>query len=1212
MRCIKICIKTCLPILLCFILLSCLSIPVHFVYAADDPQLFDTCTDDGNINKPIVDEGGVGWYIVQYPYGTEAIKVYIPTDSYSVIYGFNHYDYVELQPEECDYQDGWWTIDLSSGNFDCSLDEAWQIGEIDPELCDETAQYYCICTDMSDVNSIVVKIGGEGSPLPVYLTNPDGIIVTIPEYNEPTELKLKTGNNGAVIESDQEIYYTTDGVDPKEASDPTKYTSDETIRFAGNTTILTRTKVGDVWGKLCKFDVYVRPPKPVASIRSGDYSGEQLVELTCAADDSKIYYTTDGTDPTDSSILYDREDTIPISHDTVLKAVAYSGEMSPSEIMTETYSFKMGLSLELIDDNQGSWLAKQKLATDGSAILIAPYQTVSCDMMAGISDAATLKVNGEDVAKGENGKYIFELQTKQVANIVDEVELSKAKNTISVIANGERKDYTVYCVQANCDGLPDKVVDYFCVGSQYTNMIGGFGGNVEGTLVGSSGEFACTSLGNFGGYATWYYKDGIDNAPDNPYGVDFVVIGNSFDGTTEAAEPGNVLVSEDGNKWYTLAGAVHYDSCATWNQKVTYKKSNNPAGKTDYLLDGSEMVTLSNFVYPLKRAYPLHDSLEDFQQFTTFGTFINARDEKNEFNNTVPVYPAFGYADVGYCNNYSNEAENPYGGLFRGSMVGHDYPERILTNRNGDGFDLDWAVNENGEPVTLNRIHYIKIQSATGIINDAIAEKSTEICCMRIAKPADSAVGVTSAPASIKIDGTEVALKSGEVVDATVDGIFDIAVDAPETTNVYINSLRSHTAFMDKAPHGIVRVIVQEGEKEPLIYYFNIDQSAQQTSKKVTAVTFDTGKGLMQDKEKLTCYFDADTIEHLGVDGEVAFPKAVSPKENEGFAYWYNEDNEKHYAAYNADNAAKLNGKTLTAVYGKADDVAAASAVAKAIEALPDADKLTVENDANYVEAAQAAYDDLTPDQKKLISDEDKTKLALATTTIGKLEAEAAAADLQTQLDTVSGQLTTARNRVIELEGAVNDLEGQLTTAQQAVKDAQDKYDTLKAQSDVDKAELAQAKADLDTAKAAEKEAKDNLDAAKADLATAKSKVTELEGKVSALEEDLAAEESEIAELKEKNSILSKTVKKVKAKAKKKSALVSWKSVGKGFKYEVYRSTNPTKSFKKVKTAKKLKVTVKKLKKGKTYYFKVRAFKKVGGKKVYTGYSNIAKVKIKK
>jgi hypothetical protein len=35
------------------------------------------------------------------------------------------------------------------------------------------------------------------------------------------------------------------------------------------------------------------------------------------------------------------------------------------------------------------------------------------------------------------------------------------------------------------------------------------------------------------------------------------------------------------------------------------------------------------------------------------------------------------------------------------------------------------------------------------------------------------------------------------------------------------------------------------------------------------------------------------------------------------------------------------------------------------------------------------------------------------------------------------------------------------------------------------------------------------------------------------------------------------------------------------------------------------------MKKGKTYYYKVRAFKTVGKSKVYTGYSKVIKVKAK-
>ena len=40
--------------------------------------------------------------------------------------------------------------------------------------------------------------------------------------------------------------------------------------------------------------------------------------------------------------------------------------------------------------------------------------------------------------------------------------------------------------------------------------------------------------------------------------------------------------------------------------------------------------------------------------------------------------------------------------------------------------------------------------------------------------------------------------------------------------------------------------------------------------------------------------------------------------------------------------------------------------------------------------------------------------------------------------------------------------------------------------------------------------------------------------------------------------------------------------------------------------------TVTKLTKGKTYYVKVRSFKKVGGVTYYSGYSKVLKVKVKK
>ena len=110
--------------------------------------------------------------------------------------------------------------------------------------------------------------------------------------------------------------------------------------------------------------------------------------------------------------------------------------------------------------------------------------------------------------------------------------------------------------------MPNQVVDYICPASQYTN-----GGKPAGTAYGTDRRAVLSlrggkissfgddtialppvSLGNYGGYITYYYESAIIDNPNNPYGIDFIVYGNSFDGGSGGAEPGNVLVSEDGEK----------------------------------------------------------------------------------------------------------------------------------------------------------------------------------------------------------------------------------------------------------------------------------------------------------------------------------------------------------------------------------------------------------------------------------------------------------------------------------------------------------------------------------------------------------------------------------------------------------------------------------------------------------------------------------------
>lgn len=85
----------------------------------------------------------------------------------------------------------------------------------------------------------------------------------------------------------------------------------------------------------------------------------------------------------------------------------------------------------------------------------------------------------------------------------------------------------------------------------------------------------------------------------------------------------------------------------------------------------------------------------------------------------------------------------------------------------------------------------------------------------------------------------------------------------------------------------------------------------------------------------------------------------------------------------------------------------------------------------------------------------------------------------------------------------------------------------------------------------------------------------------------------------------------VKVTAGKKQAAVSWKKVTGASGYVVYYSTSKDGKYKKLATVKSTSYTAKKLTSGKTYYFKVAAYKTVNKSNIYGGYSSPAAVKVK-
>lgn len=71
---------------------------------------------------------------------------------------------------------------------------------------------------------------------------------------------------------------------------------------------------------------------------AGQYETPIEVEILCDTDDAEIFYTTDGSDPDQSSNLF--IDPIPISETTTLKARAYLDGYDPSLIGTAQYNFE--------------------------------------------------------------------------------------------------------------------------------------------------------------------------------------------------------------------------------------------------------------------------------------------------------------------------------------------------------------------------------------------------------------------------------------------------------------------------------------------------------------------------------------------------------------------------------------------------------------------------------------------------------------------------------------------------------------------------------------------------------------------------------------------------------------------------------------------------------------------------------------------------------
>lgn len=299
------------------------------------------------------------------------------------------------------------------------------------------------------------------------------------------------------------------------------------------------------------------------------------------------------------------------------------------------------------------------------------------------------------------------------------------ENTLSIVVVAKGVTYTISCGTKShtlAGSAPTSVVSYLPLGQFANNSGWGYLGTKFVGPNKTAPETTGVSLGAFGGFIEFYFENGIEDKATNPYGVDFVIYGNAFNGNPEA---GAVQVSVDGTTWYELAGSNYYKSNFTANNPENgFSKFYTGTLRNTSVIytKGSSRVTAKlgslNAANCCPAAwFPLTTNFTAFENDPTGGATCDSRVSVNLSGNTLTFTGvtaiadsdttadyAFGYADVtpnGSPSEYG-EAVNPY-------------TPYTSDKTGGDGFDLAWAVDiATGEPVNLSgqKVKYVRVYSA--------------------------------------------------------------------------------------------------------------------------------------------------------------------------------------------------------------------------------------------------------------------------------------------------------------------------------------------------------------------------------------------------------------------------------------------------------------------------------------------------------------------
>lgn len=234
-------------------------------------------------------------------------------------------------------------------------------------------------------------------------------------------------------------------------------------------------------------------------------------------------------------------------------------------------------------------------------------------------------------------------------------------------------------------------------------------------------------LGTYGGYVTVKF----DHAVQNKKGSDFRILGNGFYSTSDPVygtetiggsfEPGIVYVGVGDDvetcEWYELAGSEYYTT-EIHDFSITYYKPEAESG--DHQISFS---TFDNYIRWRATWTDLDGSKRDSTGYHM----------KNSFHRQS-YWPMWEEADSltfsgGKLPNNAIDQSGvgSYWVLYRYAKDSYGYADASLNSDDYSTFDIDWAVDANGNHVDLEEINFIKVVSGVFQYCGWLGETSTEV-----------------------------------------------------------------------------------------------------------------------------------------------------------------------------------------------------------------------------------------------------------------------------------------------------------------------------------------------------------------------------------------------------------------------------------------------------------------------------------------------------